>query len=87
MGAAFPLRAQFAVRDDLARWDRERHAAVPRVRCNLMDRWQDAIAVLEDRHLIAHSIALEDIEVQGQGVPRSSAPSSRSSFTSCLTRP
>jgi hypothetical protein len=60
-------KCERAVRDDLARWERERHDAVPRARCNLMDRWQDAITVLDDRHVIAHSVALEDIEVQGQG--------------------
>lgn len=60
-------KCEKAVRDDLARWDRERHGPVPRARCNLMDRWQDAIAVLDDRHVIAHSVAVEDIEVQGQG--------------------
>lgn len=60
-------KSEKAVRGDLARWDRERQGVVPLARCRLMDRWQDAIAVLDDRHVIAHSIALEDVEVEGRG--------------------
>jgi hypothetical protein len=59
-------KSEKAVRDDLARWDGERPGVVPQARCDLMALWQDAIAVLDDRHVIAHSVALEDAEVDGQ---------------------
>ncbi len=59
------MKSEKAVREDLARWDRDRPGAVPQARCDLMARWQDAIAVLDDRNVIAHSAALEDIETGG----------------------
>ena len=58
-------KSEKAVRDDLVSWDREHPGVVPQARCNLMDLWRDATAVLDDRNVIAHSIALEDIEADG----------------------
>ena len=60
-------KAEKVARGDLAQWDSEHAGVIPQPRCALMSLWQDATAVLDDRHVIAHSIALEDIEVQGQG--------------------
>jgi hypothetical protein len=59
-------KSEKAVRDDLAHWDRERPGVIPQARCDLMALWQDATAVLDDRHVIAHSIALEEDEADGQ---------------------
>ena len=53
-------------RSDLARWDRVHPGAVPLTRCDLSHLWRDAKAVLDDRHVIAHSIALEADEAGGQ---------------------
>jgi hypothetical protein len=47
------VQSEKSVREDLARWDRDRPGAVPQARCDLMARWQDAIAVLDDRNVIA----------------------------------
>jgi hypothetical protein len=58
-------KSEKAVRDDLAHWDRKRPAVIPQARCDLMALWQDATAVLDDRHIIAHSIAMEAVEVDG----------------------
>jgi hypothetical protein len=58
-------KSEKAVRDDLAHWDRERPGIVPQARCNLMALWQDATAVLDDRHVIAHSVALEEVGEAG----------------------
>jgi hypothetical protein len=44
---------------DLARWDREHRGVVPVTRCDLSHLWRDAKAVIDDRHVIAHSIALD----------------------------
>lgn len=59
-------KSEKAVRDDLAHWDRERPGVIPQTRCDLMALWQDATAVLDDRHVIAHSIAMETVEADGQ---------------------
>jgi hypothetical protein len=53
-------------RKDLADWDREHPGVVPLTRCDLGHLWRDAKAVLDDRHVIAHSIALEADEAGDQ---------------------
>jgi hypothetical protein len=50
------------VRQVLARWDRLRPGFTPVVQCDLGFLWRDAKAVLDDRHILAHSIALDDAE-------------------------
>lgn len=54
------------VQDDLKRWDREHSGAGPLTQCYMIPVWRDVTAVLEDRHVIAHSLALEEIEAGGQ---------------------
>jgi hypothetical protein len=55
-----------SAREDLALWDRSRRGAIPQARCDLSFLWRDAKAVLDDRHIIAHSIPMEDADVDGQ---------------------
>jgi hypothetical protein len=55
-----------AVREGLKRWDRESAGTVPLTLSNLIYLWHDVKAVLDDRHVIAHSLALEDVEADGQ---------------------
>jgi len=55
------------VRKDLALWDRAHAGAVPLLQFDVIHLWRDARAVLHDRHVIAHSIALEKVEAGGQG--------------------
>jgi hypothetical protein len=50
------------VRESLKRWDREHASAGPLTERNLIPLWRDAKAVLDDRHVIAHSIAMEQVE-------------------------
>jgi hypothetical protein len=41
-------------------------AGYPQPTCDLSFLWRDAKAVLDDRHIIAHSIPLEDADIDGQ---------------------
>lgn len=58
-------RSEKAVRDDLGRWDSERPGVVAHTQYDLMALWQSAITVLDDRHVIAHSIVLDSAEIDG----------------------
>jgi len=55
-----------AVRDALKQWDHEHAGATPATRHDLIYLWRDAKAVLDDRHVIAHSLAVEDADADGQ---------------------
>ncbi len=53
------------VREALKRWDREHPGISPATKCDLIYRWHDVKAVMDDRHVIAHSLAMESVEADG----------------------
>lgn len=54
------------VRRDLDDWDSIWSDASPVMKHRLLLHWSDVTAVLSDRHVLAHSLALDDVTADGQ---------------------